>query len=72
MPRARLRIEGMDCASCTKLLENALTDEPGVQSVAANYMLDVAVVDFDPSLTDIMRVLGAITAKTSYRARIIK
>jgi len=60
----------MDCASCTKILEKALGGEPGVQGVVANYMLDVAVVDYDPARTDVMRLLAAVAAKTSYRARL--
>ena len=59
----------MDCATCTKVLENALRDEPGVTGVVANDITDAAVVDLDPAKTDEERLRTAVESKTSYRLR---
>ena len=52
MARVKFRISGMDCATCTKILENALKGQPGVKDVVANYILDAAAVEYDPAVTD--------------------
>lgn len=69
MSRVKFRISGMDCATCTKILENALKREPGVNDVVANYMIDAAVVDFDPATTDEETLRKAAEARTHYRLR---
>jgi cation transport ATPase len=69
MARVRFRISGMDCATCTRILENALRREPGVNDVVANYMIDAAVVDYDPDRTDEETLRKAAEARTSYRLR---
>jgi copper chaperone CopZ len=71
MPVASVKflISGMDCATCTKILENALKGEPGVRDVVANYVLDVAVVEYEPTETDEKRLRKAAEAKTRYRLR---
>lgn len=69
MARVKFRISGMDCATCTKILETALRGEPGVKDVVANYVIDAAVVEYDPAVTDAGRLSKAIESKTSYRAR---
>lgn len=69
MARVKFRISGMDCASCTKIIENALRNEPGVRDVVANYIIDVAVVEYDPTKTDEGRLQETVEAKTSYRVR---
>jgi Cu+-exporting ATPase len=69
MARVKFRIAGMDCATCTRILENALKKEPGVNDVVANYILDAAVVDYDPARTDEETLRRAAEARTSYRLR---
>ena len=69
MARVKFRIAGMDCATCTRILEKALRREPGVNDVVANYILDAAVVDYDPGRTDEETLRRAAEARTSYRLR---
>ena len=69
MARAKFRIAGMDCATCTRILENALKREPGVNDVVANYMIDAAVVDYDPAKTDEETLRKAAEPRTTYRLR---
>ncbi len=72
MARVKFRISGMDCARCTHILENALGREPGVNDVVANYMVDAAVVDYDPAVTDEETLRRAAEARTSYRLRKVR
>ncbi|HEY5606362.1 MAG TPA: heavy-metal-associated domain-containing protein [Thermoplasmata archaeon] len=69
MSRVKFRISGMDCATCTKVLEKALAGEPGVKDVVANYVINAAVVEYDPAQTDEVRLREAVESKTSYRVR---
>lgn len=69
MARVKFRISGMDCATCTKILENALKDEPGVKDVVANYILDAAAVEYDPAVTDEETLKRVAETRTSYRLR---
>jgi len=69
MARVKFRIAGMDCATCTRILENALKREPGVNDVVANYMIDAAVVDYDPAKTDGETLRKAAESRTTYRLR---
>ncbi len=61
----------MDCATCTRILEKALRGAPGINDVVANYMIDAAVVDFDPSKTSEELIRGRIESRTSYRVRVV-
>ncbi len=72
MARVKFRISGMNCATCTKILENALKNEPGVRDVVANYIIDAAVVEYDPTKTDEAALRKAVEAKTSYRTRTLR
>ncbi len=69
MARVKFRITGMDCATCTKILEHALKNEPGVTDVVANYILDAAAVEYDPAVTDEETLKRAAESRTSYRLR---
>ncbi|HLB67144.1 MAG TPA: heavy-metal-associated domain-containing protein [Thermoplasmata archaeon] len=71
MSRVKYRISGMNCATCTRILEKALTGAPGINDVVANYMIDAAVVDFDPSKTSEELIRERIESRTSYRVRVV-
>ena len=47
--RVKLRIIGMDCASCANVAEKALKRTKGIKSVGISYMTDTAYVEFDPA-----------------------
>ncbi len=69
--RVKYRISGMGCATCARTLEKALAGAPGVNDVVANYMIDAAVVDFDPSKTSEELIRERIESRTSYRVRVV-
>lgn len=47
--RIRVKIIGMDCASCAKVTEKVLQGREGIRSVGVNFMIDTACVEFEPS-----------------------
>ncbi|PSQ82494.1 MAG: heavy metal translocating P-type ATPase, partial [Bacteroidetes bacterium QS_7_67_15] len=49
--RMRTRIGGMHCSLCTGTIENALSDNPGVDEVAVSLTHEQALVEFDPRAT---------------------
>ena len=62
----RLRVQGMDCASCAIKTENALTRMPGVQSVDVSVSRGTVVVKHDKTdpgeMTDKISALGYTVA----------
>ncbi len=65
--RARLTVVGVPCASCIVPVRKALQKAKGVKSVGANYMLDLILVDYDPTLTTEGDIIRSIR-KTGYKA----
>src|SRR5688500_2099468 len=65
---ADFTVAGMDCASCVVHVEKAAKSVPGVRSVNVSLARGRAVVEFDPSATDLQRVADAIT-DSGYPAR---
>ena len=58
--RLRLRIVGLDCTTCSLVIRRALVDLKGVGNVGVSYMMDLALVDYDPSVVskeEIMRIV---------------
>lgn len=45
--RVKLRIIGIDCASCANVAERALRRTKGIKSIGINYVMDVAYIEFD-------------------------
>ena len=63
--RLKLRIVGLDCVSCSRVIHRALQDTKGVHKVGVSYLLDLVLVDYDPALLtkdDIMKLVK----KTGY------
>lgn len=51
---------GVSCASCIIPVRRALQKAKGIRSVGANYMLDLILVDYEPTLTteeEIIRII---------------
>jgi len=46
--RLRTRIDGMHCSLCTGTIEQAIGDQPGVDSVAVSLTHEQALVEYDP------------------------
>ncbi len=66
--RIRIRIVGMDCYSCSLLLDRTLKRVKGVERVWVNYVLDTVFVEFDPSIISENDILQMIKKKTGYDA----
>jgi Cu+-exporting ATPase len=54
--RARFKIEGITCASCVTKIESALSATAGVLSASVNTGTEEAVVEYLPSVTDLVTV----------------
>jgi copper chaperone CopZ len=65
--RLRLRIIGLDCVSCSLVIRRALKNLKGVQNVGVSYMMDLALVDYDPALVSEEEIMNAVK-KTGYDA----
>jgi copper chaperone CopZ len=53
MAEAVLRITGMHCNSCARLIELELKDLDGVEEVQADYGAGLASVTYDPAKVDL-------------------
>ncbi len=63
--RLKLRIIGLDCVSCSRVINRALESINGVKNVGVSYMMDLALVDYDPSIITKDEIIGIIK-KTGY------
>ena len=62
-------IKGIHCASCVRILEDALKTVPGVSSATVNLATEKATVDYDPaSVTD--KHLSSAVSNVGYQALI--
>ncbi|MCP8315211.1 MAG: heavy-metal-associated domain-containing protein [archaeon] len=66
--RIRVRIVGMDCYSCSLVLDKMLKGVKGVERVWVNYVLDTVFVEFDPNIISEDDILLLIKEKTGYEA----
>jgi len=65
--RLRVRIVGLDCASCSRVINRALEGLKGVRNVGTSYMLDLMLIDYDPTILTKDEILAAIK-ETGYDA----
>lgn len=63
-------VEGMHCASCALLIDDALADLPGVQRAATSRRRGHSVVELDPAATAPRDVLAMIE-ELGYRAQLM-
>ena len=63
--RLRLRIVGLDSVTCSLVIRRALEDVKGVRNVGVSYMMDLALVDYDPGLVSKEEIMSAVK-KTGY------
>jgi Cu+-exporting ATPase len=62
-------VEGMTCASCVNRITRFLQQVDGVEDANVNLATESATVRFDPTATDIGRLVGAVEA-AGYVARV--
>ncbi len=65
--RLRLRIIGASCSTCIIPIRKALERTKGVRTVGANVMLDLILVDYDPTIVGPDQIITAIK-KIGYTA----
>jgi copper chaperone len=63
-------IDGMHCASCGMLIDDAVEDLPGVTTSTTNLRKQRSVVTVDPTVCSPEQVIAAIAGAGSYTARI--
>ena len=61
-------VEGMHCANCGKLVDEALEELRGVQSASTGVRQGVTVVEFDPAVASPKTIVKAIR-KVGYTAK---
>jgi copper chaperone CopZ len=66
--RIRVRITGMDCYSCSLILDKTLKGIRGIKRVWVNYVLDTVFVEFDPKVIDEDKILRLIKERVGYEA----
>ncbi len=67
----KLSITGMHCASCSTIIERALTKTKGVVSANVNFSTEQASVTYDDSVIKESGLINAINSK-GYKAEILK
>ena len=58
--RVDLPVTGMTCAACARAIERQLSSNPGVASAHVNFATGTATVQFDPKVTEVPSLVGAI------------
>lgn len=61
--REEFKAEGMHCSSCERIIRKAALKTPGVKDIGIDYATQEGWVEFDPSRTNIDRILDAIDDK---------
>lgn len=56
----RLRIVGLDCVACSVVIRRALEGVKGVRNVGVSYMMDLALVDYDPGVVSKDEIMSAV------------
>jgi mercuric ion transport protein len=58
--RATFKVSGMTCAGCEETIKLALEQTPGVRGSEVSYVRGEAVVEYDPAVTDVVKIRKAI------------
>lgn len=65
--RLKLRIVGLDCVGCSRVIDRALDGVKGVSKVGVSYMMDLVFVDYEPSLVSKEDIINTVK-KAGYDA----
>jgi Cu+-exporting ATPase len=63
----KLRILGLDCVSCSRVINRALEGVKGVRKVGVSFMMDLVFVDYEPNLVSKEEIIDVVK-KTGYEA----
>lgn len=66
MQKTKLKIKGMHCASCSKLIENQLSEQEGIKMSKVNYESGKAVVVYDKNMISEEKIIGIIEDNDDY------
>jgi Cu+-exporting ATPase len=55
-----IKTKGMHCVSCERIIKNAVLNLNGVKNAKIDYTTEKAIIEFDPSQTDIKTIMKAI------------
>lgn len=71
MEKTDIKITGMHCESCVRLIEKTLGKADGIESAVVNFAAEKASVTYDPAITEPARLVREIE-KRGYGARLIE
>lgn len=60
MVEITIKTKDMHCVSCEKIIKNALLNVNGVKDAKIDYTTEKAIIEFDPSQTDIETIMKTI------------
>jgi P-type Cu+ transporter len=63
MEKTNIKISGMTCASCAKIIDKALNKEKGVKTANVNFSTEKAAIEFNPKITDEKKLIQIIKKK---------
>ena len=63
----KLRSLGLNCVSCSRVINRALEGVKGVRRVSVSFMMDLVFVDYEPNLVSKEEIVD-IVKKTGYDA----
>ena len=66
----KIKVTGLTCAGCASHVHTALTKQAGVVSNTVEYPGNVAVVTYDPALTNEAAIVKTIE-QTGYKAQVL-
>ncbi|MBI5414240.1 copper-translocating P-type ATPase [Candidatus Peregrinibacteria bacterium] len=70
--KTTLKISGMHCTSCEKLLTEALSDIPGIKDVRVSYANGTSEIEYDPKKISNMQKVIDVIKKEGYDAHVLK
>ena len=70
MKKVNIKVTGMHCASCTKIVSRALEKQEGVNSARVNFSTEKAAVEFDPKKTNEKTLIKTLKKK-GYNGHVI-
>jgi Cu+-exporting ATPase len=66
MKKVNLKIYGMDCEGCAKIIEKALLKEKGIVFANVNFISEKVIIEYDPSKTNEEKIKNIIE-KAGYK-----
>lgn len=65
--RLKLRIVGLDCVSCSRVIDRALEGVRGVSKVGVSFMMDLVFIEYNSTLVSKEEIIS-IVKKIGYGA----